>query len=59
MAVPPVGLPVGGFILASISAAAISAMPALAMKSSSDGTRPSMEVFEDAVLLELDIVRFL
>jgi len=59
MAVPPVGLPVGGFILASISAADISTMPALEMTSSSKGTRPLMEVFEDAVLLELDIVKSL
>ena len=59
MAVPPVGLPAGGFILSSISAADISTIPALEIWSSSEGTRLVMEVFEDAVLLELDMVKSL
>lgn len=47
-ACPPIGLPAGGFTF-SWSTIETSAMPALAMASSSDGTWPVMEVSEDAV----------
>jgi hypothetical protein len=55
-ACPPVDLPVDGFISATFSAAGPSAMPVLALISSSNNTRPVMEVSEDAVL-EPDIMK--